>query len=71
MVEKEKTNAGRRFGYTVLIKDIHRYIYIVTWCPTEKKEIRLPLFPVDELTVASRQSKECGSERRPTDVGTL
>ena len=46
-------------------------IYIVTWCPTEKIEIRLLLFPVRELTVASRQSKECGSEWRPTDVGTL
>ncbi len=44
---------------------------IVTWCPTEKIEIRLLLFPVRELTIASRQSKECGSEWRPTDVGTL
>ena len=46
-------------------------ITVVTWCPTEKIEIRLLLFPVRELTVASRQSKECGSEWRPTDVGTL
>ena len=29
----------------------------VTWCPTEKIEIRLLLFTVHELTVASRQSK--------------
>ena len=43
----------------------------VTWCPTEKIEIRLLLFPMRKLTVASRQSKECGSEWRPTDVGTL
>ena len=42
----------------------------VTGCPTEKIEIRLLLFSVRELTVASRQSKECGSEWRPTDVGT-
>ena len=47
------------------------WFLIVTWCPTEKIEIRLLLFPVRELTVASRQSKECGSEWRPTDVGTL
>ena len=46
-------------------------IYIVTWCPTEKIEIRLLLSPVRELTVASRQSKECESKWRPTDVGTL
>ena len=46
-------------------------IQTVTWCPTEKIEIRLLLFPVRALTVASRQSKECGSEWRPTDVGTL
>ena len=44
---------------------------LVTWCPTEKIETRLLLFPERELTVASRQNKECGSEGRPTDVYTL
>ena len=52
------------------LNNLQRLIY-VTWCPTEKIEIRLLLFPGRELTAASRQSKECGSEWRPTDVGTL
>ena len=45
----------------------------VTWSPTETIEIRLILFPVFELTVASRQrmtvKKEYGSQGRP-DVYT-
>ena len=40
---------------------------VVMWCPTEMIEIRLILFPVFELTVASRQrvtvKKECRSQR--------
>ena len=43
----------------------HTHTHIVTWCPTGTIEIRLILFPVFELTVASRQrmtvKKECGS----------
>ena len=47
--------------------------HAVTWCPTETIEIRLILFPVFELTVASHQrvtvKKEYGSQGRP-DVYT-
>ena len=56
---------------TTVRKITQKILHIVTWCPTEKIEIRLLLFPVRELTVGSRQSKEYGSEWRPTDVGTL
>ena len=47
----------------------HNSIDNVTWCPTETIDIRLILFPVFELTVASHQrvtvKKVCRSQGRP------
>ena len=59
LIYQKETCVKRKMGFAI----IHRII--VTWSPTETIKMRLILFPVFELTVASRQrmtvKKECRS----------